>query len=715
MHRSLLALGLVTLLAGCVRPSPSDSPALPTALSVAPRPGVFFVAPDGNDQWSGTRPRRGANGTEGPFATLPRALTAAREWRQTPGQASTSAPVILVRGGFYPLKEALVLRPEDSGLTIAAYRREQPVLSGGRAIHGWKQETVNQKTLWSAEIPEARFRQWVFRELWVNGQRATRARHPNQGYFKVRAVTNPKKEWTQGDEVFAYFPGDLPAWNTLEQADVVVMNRWSESHLPVALIQPKEGAIHFAKRSVFALAVDDFYYFEGAFEALDQPGEWYLDPHRGKVFYWPRPGEQLHNTAAVAPALAQVLRFEGSPEKEALVRNVRLSGLTFSHTEWFFPDGFAAGKDKPDVDPPPQTEVGGFAQAAIGVPGAVWGEGVRDCVLDRCRFTALGTYGLELTRGCQGNRILKCEFSDLGAGGIKLGETVVRTAPAEQTRGNEVSDCHIHDGGAVFHSAIGLWLGQSSDNRLTHNHIHDFYYTGISIGWTWGYGEALATNNLIAFNHVHHLGKKSSGDGPILSDMGGIYTLSMQPGTRIANNLWHDIAGRQYGGWGIYLDEGSSSVLVTSNVVYRTTHGGFHQHYGATNLVWNNVFAFARDHQVQRTRAEPHPSFSFKTNIVFFDAGVLLGGNWEGDKFEMEDNIYFDIRPNARSEDLRFGKATWQQWRQRGHDLRSAFVDPQFTAPHKDDFRLRCGSPALQRGFQPIDLSPVGVRTGGKN
>src|SRR5208282_6072295 len=266
---------------------------------------------------------------------------------------------------------------------------------------------------------------------------------------------------------------------------------------------------------------------------------------------------------------------------------------------------FASGKSKPDISPEPKAEIGGFGQEAVGVPGGVWGEGLRNCVFEDCRFTHLGDYGLELARGCQGNRIMRCEFSDLGAGGIKLGETRIREQATEQTRGNEISDCRIHDGGKMFHSAVGLWMGQTPGNRILHNAIHDFYYTGISVGWTWGYGPSLATNNTFELNHVHHIGVKSDGDGPILSDMGGIYTLGKEPGTTIRNNLWHDVAGLRYGGWGIYFDEGSSGIMAESNIVYRTTHGGFHQHYGETNILRNNIFAFARDHQIQPTPPEP--------------------------------------------------------------------------------------------------------------
>jgi len=192
--------------------------------------------------------------------------------------------------------------------------------------------------------------------------------------------------------------------------------------------------------------------------------------------------------------------------------------------------------------------------------------------------------------------------------------------------------------------------------------------------------------------------------------MGGIYTLGRQPGTRIINNLWHDIAAAKYGGWGIYFDEGSSGILAESNVVYRTTHGGLHQHYGETNLIWNNIFAFARDQQIQRSRVEPHLSFSFKTNIVFFDSGVLLGSEWGDDKFEIDWNIYFDARNDAKPDAISFGKATPEQWRTRGHDRNSLISDPLFVAPGKDNFQLLPNSPALKLGFHPIDLSQVGVR-----
>jgi hypothetical protein len=705
-ERFFLAALLTGLLFGCAGPSPNGATSMPAP---KPAPGVFFVATNGNDQWSGRLPAPSRKGTDGPFATLPCALKAVREARQQGATESRQPATIFICGGTYFVEAPIVLTPEDSNLLLTACPGTTPVLSGGRPITGWKEVTVEGKKLWAADIPDARDGQWLFRELWVNGRRATRARHPNHGYFAIAEMPDKAAEWTQGQSRFRFREGDLKAWGTVTNAEVLAMTRWVESRLPVVGVAEKERMVSFSKRSVFELAPGDLYYAEGAFEFLDEPGEWYLDPTAGRLYYLPRPEEQLAEIHAVAPRLVQVLRLEGRPEAGQFVERVTLLGLTLAHTEWYFPPGFNRGKNKPDISPEPQPEIGGFGQAAVGVPGAVWGDGVRDCAFEDCRFANLGNYGLELARGCQANRIVRCEFADLGAGGVKLGETRIRNQAAEQTRDNDVSDCHIHDGGRMFASAIGIWIGQSPGNRLLHNHIHDFYYTGISIGWTWGYGPALAMSNTVALNHVHHIGVKSDGDGPILSDMGGIYTLGKQPGTTIRNNLWHDIAGLRYGGWGIYFDEGSSGILAESNIVYRTTHGGFHQHYGETNVVSNNIFAFARDQQIQRSRNEPHQSFAFVTNIVYFETGNLLGSEWSGDaNYQMDWNVYFDARPGTMADKLPMGPCTWQKWLERGHDRHSLVADPLFVAPQQNDFQLQPGSPALKLGFHPIDLSHVG-------
>lgn len=291
----------------------------------------------------------------------------------------------------------------------------------------------------------------------------------------------------------------------------------------------------------------------------------------------------------------------------------------------------------------------------------------------------------------------------MGAGGVKIGEEIIRDDETEQTHGIDISDCRIYDGGLVFHSGVGIWIGQSYDNRIAHNWIRDLYYSGISVGWTWGYGPSSARGNVIEFNEVSNIGVRSNGDGPILSDMGGIYTLGVRVGTIIRSNFFHDIAGLRYGGWGIYLDEGSTQVIVEDNIVYGTTHGGFHQHYGRENIVSNNIFAFGRDAQIQRTRAESHSSFEFEHNIIYWRDGDLLAGRFEDLNYTLDYNLYW-----REGGSVQFDGLSLDEWRSRGMDLHSLIEDPLFVNPDNGDFTLKDGSPAFSLGFRPIDISNMG-------
>src|SRR3954469_10000716 len=173
----LLLLSVLLYVTGCLR-TPFHT--------TAPDPAnTFFVATNGNDQWSGRLASPNYKRTDGPFATLQHALESVRQLRHT----SSSAPsTIYLRGGSYFLNETLSFGPEDSHLTLAAFRNERPVLSAGRRIGGWNETTVAGKKLWAAPVSEVRDGRWFFRELWVNGHRATRARHPNQGYLNVESL-----------------------------------------------------------------------------------------------------------------------------------------------------------------------------------------------------------------------------------------------------------------------------------------------------------------------------------------------------------------------------------------------------------------------------------------------------------------------------------------------------------------------------------------------
>jgi hypothetical protein len=649
--------------------------------------GDFYVSPQGRDSWSGTRPAPKADGSDGPFATIARAQRAVRELR-----ATDERPLrVLIRGGVYRLKRPLVFKPEDSGtlaapVTYAAYAGEQPVFSGGRAITGW---TEGKDGIWTADVPEAKAGKWAFNQLFVNGRRAIRARHPNEGYLRTAGRPPGVGEVVRGNKpacsTMTFHAGDLQRFRNLEDVNIVLYHAWTASLHWIADLDTRKHTVTFTAPSGWPVGQwehEQRYHVENCLEALDMPGEWYLDRKAGKLYYMPLPGEDPNASETIAPVLRQLVFFTGNPAKEQYVQHVHLQGLSFQHADWQI-------KDRGPAD----------GQAAIWLTGTVFGRGMLSCALEGCEIAHVGEYGLWLERGCRDNVIRQCELHDLGGGGIKVGETCSVTEAKLSTAHNTVDNCFIHAGGKVFPAGVGVIILRSSSNAVTHNEICDLYYTGISVGWSWGYDPSSASHNVIEYNHIHHLGQG------VLSDMGGIYTLGISPGTRLRYNLIHDVQSDLYGGWGIYPDEGSTHILIENNVCYRCKTGGFHQHYGRENLVQNNIFADATLMQVARTRNEPHTSFIFERNIVYCTNPEVLSGAWQDNNFRMERNVYW----NANGPELDFAGLPFGHWQAEGRDVQSIVADPLFVDPEHGDYRLQADSPALRLGFRPIKTDKIGL------
>jgi hypothetical protein len=663
----------------------------------------FYVSPQGNDAWSGRLESPNAAQTDGPFATLTKAQQAVRTVRGQ--QSDRPQPVVVaVRGGTYFLEQTLTFQPADSGtekspVIYQAYGDERPIISGGVRLTGWQ---ADDRGRWHTNLPDVKQGKWSFAQLFVNDQRRCRPRSPKKGNHAIADQLPPSpKAQGRGCDQFVYAGDNIRAdWANLDDVEVVGFHQWAISRMRIAKIDAAKRTVLFTGNTCSPTGWGAFgkgarYFVDNVREALSEPGEWYLDRPTGELTYVPRPGEQPDQAVVIAPRLEQLVAFVGDVPQKRWVQHVQLRGLTFAHSNWVLPKEGQA-----------------FPQAEIGLNAAVAAVGTRHIAIDTCAIRHVGAYAMAFGIGSQHNRIENCELFDMAGGGIKIGHAgpgqwsdtgQVPSDPEHLVSHHAVRNCLMVHGGRLHPAAVGVWIGHSPHNVVQHNQISDFYYTAVSVGWIWGYSPSQAHHNDIGFNHMHTIGQG------VLSDMGGVYTLGTSPGTVVHDNHIHDVQSFDYGGWGLYTDEGSTGIVMEKNLVYRCKTGSFHQHYGKENRIQNNIFVCARDQQLQRTRTEPHLSFWLERNIIYWKTGPLLGSNWNDNNFKLDRNVYW----NAAGQPVQFfGGLTLDQWREkRDQDRNSIIADPRFVAPDKDDFRLQPDSPALKVGFQPLDAAKAGRLT----
>ena len=648
--------------------------------------------------------------------------------RAAKAKGDVSAWTVHVKPSLYVLDRTLLFTPADSGTPQAPVTwigEKGAVVSGGAPLTGWKD---TGKGWWAVPAPRGADGQPIyFEQLWVNGRRANRARLPNSGYFNIAKAaiapqphtspSSPKSPsspplyverlvLTNGvQELAALPPDDMP------YAQMCVVHKWNFARRILRAFDPATGTVETWTPHKWTPwqnwnTRETLVCFENVRSAFDAPGEWFYDVKAGEVLYRPRPGEKLEKLQAIAPSakLSRLVEFKGEPDAGRYVHDIAFTNLTFAASDATAPDG-AKGPSESWQH-----------QAASGFDGLVTAEGVQRLSWESCTVRNTGNYAFRFNDGCTSNRIVRCTLEDLGAGGVWMGAVKGYVAPGEEltrrvirrlaprsTAFNVIADSTIRKGGRFNPEGTGVALTHVSDSKVLHCDIYDFYYTGVSVGWTWGFKGSVAQRNEIAFNRIYGLGKG------IMSDMGGVYTLGTSFGTTVHDNVIHDVKSYSYGGWALYTDEGSEGIVMERNLCWNTTDGGFHQHYGTGCVIRNNIFAWNRTLgavRMFRQVVQDIPcTLHFVNNIVVVREGPLVGKGPRGVGGVWAANLWYDYSGRPQLDGL-----DWNAWAACGKEVGGVYADPQFMDPERNDFRLKPGSPALALGFKPWDARAAGPR-----
>lgn len=551
----------------------------------------YWVSPQGGETSAGTR--------EDPLS-LVAAQRRARELRRLAPEPLSEPVRILLRGGTYALDAAWTVRPEDSGTAVSPTRFEAapgefPLLDGGLIITGWAPLASIPAGLparaashvWVADAPLVGGRPREYRQLWIDDRKAVRSRTPNAG------TMDRILGWDKVAEV-ATIPQPRDLAGDLATLEMVIYQQWEIALVRVRDLQNQglaaevrfhqpESRIQFEHPWPAPIMTEAYkapFFLQNALCLLDEPGEWYHDIANRRIYYWPRPGEDLTRCRAVVPVQETLLEVVGSLERP--VRHVEFHGLHFAHTAWLRPSlaghvPHQAGlymTEAYKMLPPGTPEKKGLEnQAWVGrPPGAVRVEAATHVRFQRCRFERLASAGLDAQRGLRDFTVEGCVFRDIAGNGLQLGkfmdggeETHLPYNPADDREvsarlriaNNVINDCANEDWGC-----LGIAAGYIRESTIEHNDLSDLPYSAISLGWGWTYLTTAQRDNRVYANRITRFGR-------MLYDFGGIYHLSASPGTWITENALSGVVLNPYAEkphWGhIYPDEGSSYMVIRDN------------------------------------------------------------------------------------------------------------------------------------------------------
>ena len=401
----------------------------------------------------------------------------------------------------------------------------------------------------------------------------------------------------------------------MPDAQLVFLHDWSISRVGILNIDQATSTITLAQ-PIGATGHNFFritgfephprYYLENVAQQLDTPGRWLVNRAKRLVSYMPNENERMADIDVVVPVLEQLLIVRGDMAARRTVKNVRFEGLIFAHaTTPQLPGGYAgiqAGfheSRSPDGQPSGQ----GRMSAAVVF------EAAEGCRLENCRVIHVGGTGVSLQGGSNNCELVGNEITDVGGNGVMVGDT--STSTVLLARHNLVANNHIHRCGVIYHGCVGVWAGITEPTAIRHNEIHDLPYTGVSVGWTWNTNPTPCRGNLVEYNHIHHVMQT-------LSDGGGIYTLGRQPDTALRGNVIDDVplnAGRAESN-GMFLDEGSSEILIEGNTIYHIRRSPIRFHKATGNTVRSNVLVSESNTPTFRYNATDETTMAFEANTT---------------------------------------------------------------------------------------------------
>lgn len=678
----------------------------------------------------------------GPWATLAGARDALRKLRAS-GKLTGNATVE-VAPGRYPLTEPVAFGPLDSHTTYAAAPGSTAgavIFDGGRVLSGWTETTHAARRAWTLTLPEVASGHLNLRSLFISGQRRPRARlpkfapntHDAEKTFRLGAMRFPEnRALGAGDHVFKPVEGDMQPWPSLHEAEIVLLHYWVETRLPNPRLDPATGWVSCTRRSVFNL-YESFnpklarYYIDNLAEALTEPGEWYVERSTGRLTYLPLDGETLATTHVTIPLVTRFLDITGyafnrgpgdveDPFGARPVENLVFTGLTFRHSDWYQPSAEMLPHDSAAATTVTDVPLGSAPQSAAHVPAVINFKWARGCRFEANTVEHTGFTALEFGPGCRDCSATRNTLQHLGGGGVKLGGSELDGSPADRTGHLQITDNTIRHVGRVFHQSCGILLTHAFDCTLAHNEIAYTCYTGISVGWSWGFRETITRNIRIENNFIHDICEG------VLSDNGGIYLLGVQPGTVVRGNHITRVTAADYGGSGIYPDEGCSYVVIEHNWVHDIQGSGLGIHFARELVVRHNVFARPGESFAGIGRIETGPGIqaTLLHNLFLGPAKALYSGAYKGDVrhgFESDANVFAytapaDLPPITHA-DYRKDvphRITFTEWQKAGHD-RHSVVAPVTVRETATTFTLPKNSPALAAGFKPYDWSVCGPRS----